>query len=165
VTTNPQLEINIYQPRSVITKSTRQSLFTMNDDDASKTLERLSLSDLTDEIFMLWFESNKPDLTELFTRLQKILAWKGVGEEKIASVIKLAVGFSDTDTRDLLWSVEPEEKEAVWGSGKRVLCDDVRLVKLAREGDLLKFIKNSWVPVTQTGTQHLTQQKMYSNTL
>jgi hypothetical protein len=50
---------------------------------------------------MQWFESNKPDLTELFTRLQQMLAWKGVDEEKIASMIKLAVGFSESSVTQI----------------------------------------------------------------
>jgi hypothetical protein len=129
----------------------------MNDDDASKTLAQLSLSDSADEIFMRWFQSQQPGLNKLFARVQQTFnIWDDSGEKRMAALVRASAGFSDVDSRDLCWKVRPEEREAVWGLGQRVLCDDARLVELTREGDLVKFIKNSWVPVTKTSTQHLT---------
>jgi hypothetical protein len=129
----------------------------MNDDDASKTLAQLSLSDPADEIFMRWFQSRQPDLNKLFARLQQTLnIWDDSGEKHMAAMVRASAGFSDVDSRDLFWKVRPEERDAVWGLGQRVLCDDARLVELIQEGDLVKFIKNSWVPVTKTSTQRLT---------
>jgi hypothetical protein len=129
----------------------------MNDDDASKTLAQLSLSDPADEIFMRWFQSQQPFLNDIFALLkQRLNRQDSFDEKKMVVLVKAIAGFGDVDSRDLLWEVKPEEREAVWGLGKRVLCDDARLVELAREGDWVKFIKNSWVPVTKTSTQRPT---------
>jgi hypothetical protein len=129
----------------------------MNDDDANKTLAQLSLSDHADEIFMRWFQSRQPFLNDIFAWLKQALNRRDSSDEKkMAVVVRVRAGFGDVDSRDLLWEVKPEEREAVWGSGKRVVCDDARLVELAREDDLVKFIKNSWVPVTKTSRQRLT---------
>jgi hypothetical protein len=129
----------------------------MNDDDASKTLAQLSLSDHADEIFMRWFQSRQPFLNDIFALLKQTLNRQdSFDEKKMVVVVKGIASFGDVDSRDLFWEVKPEEREAVWGLGKRVLCDDARLVELVREGDLVKFIKNSWVPVTKTSRQRLT---------
>jgi hypothetical protein len=129
----------------------------MNDDDANKTLAQLSLSDHADEIFMRWFQSRQPFLNDIFALLKQTLNRQdSFDEKKMVVVVKGIASFGDVDSRDLFWEVKPEEREAVWGLGKRVLCDDARLVELVREGDLVKFIKNSWVPVTKTSMQRLT---------
>ena len=64
---------------------------------------------------------------------------------RVFNILKVTAGFEDEDTRDERWKVKPEEREAIWGPGERVPCDDAQLLQLAREGDLLKFVRNSWV--------------------
>lgn len=63
-------------------------------------------------------------------------------------MIKSVACFYDIDIRDELWPIGPGQREAFWGPGERVLCDDARLVELAGEEDLFKFVKNSWIPAT-----------------
>ena len=116
--------------------------------DLDQCFASLSLSDPIETLYRQWYASNEHHATRMQNTISSMVADVNCPPEDI----KIYACLQDADTRDKRWKVDRSQREVFWGPGERVLCDDVQLMELAREGNLFKFIRNSWVPSSDAGT-------------